>query len=74
MAIKTFNIDESVYKQLSAYCKKNGVSMSRMVENFLRNEVSRLKLKLNSSDKKLVSEKNNHFSQETNHHSFSKYC
>ncbi len=40
--LKTFNVDAGVYEKYSKHCKKNGVSMSRQVENFLRNEVEKL--------------------------------
>ena len=42
MALKTFNIDEKTYKSYSKHCKKNGVSMSKQVENFIRDEIGRL--------------------------------
>ncbi|MEK6908658.1 MAG: DUF6364 family protein [Nanoarchaeota archaeon] len=68
MSIKTFNIEEEVYKQFSAYCKKNGISMSKRVENFLKEEVS----KINNKNFKKITEK----VETVKHiqHSFSKYC
>ncbi len=39
MAIKTFNIEEDVYKQFSGYCKGNGISMSKQVEIFMRSMI-----------------------------------
>jgi hypothetical protein len=39
MAIKTFNIEEDVYKQFSGYCKGNGISMSKQVELFMRSMI-----------------------------------
>ncbi|MBS3065676.1 hypothetical protein J4229_01380 [Candidatus Pacearchaeota archaeon] len=42
MALKTFNINESVYKSYSKHCKKNGVSMSKQVENFLIGEIEKI--------------------------------
>ncbi|MEK6894520.1 MAG: hypothetical protein AABX10_03585 [Nanoarchaeota archaeon] len=66
MSIKTFNIDEEVYKQFSAHCKKNGVSMSKRVENFIRGEISKIKgkteIKIETADKR------------PSVHTFSKYC
>lgn len=65
MVIKTFNIDEEVYKQFSAHCKKHGVSMSKRVENFIRSEIIKIKkpeVKTENVDKKNVV------------HTFSKYC
>ncbi len=66
MSIKTFNIDEEVYKQFSAHCKKHGVSMSKRVENFIRSEV--IKLKVKPEVKTEVADKKNVV------HTFSKYC
>jgi len=68
--IKTFNVDEEVYKQFSAHCKKNGISMSKKIENFIRDEIVKLKVKPSSAGKKIV-EKNNLSAM---HHTFSKYC
>lgn len=42
MALKTFNIDESVYKSYSKHCKNRGISMSKQVENFLRAEIIKI--------------------------------
>ena len=67
MAIKTFNIDEEVYNQFSKYCKKNGISMSKRIENFIRGEIS--KLKSNPIENKL-----NETLFQKKDHSFSKYC
>ena len=36
MALKTFNIEESVYKRFSGYCKENGISMSKQVQLFMQ--------------------------------------
>jgi hypothetical protein len=35
MALKTFNVQEDVYKRFSGYCKENGINMSRQVELFM---------------------------------------
>ena len=40
MAIKTFNIDEKVYKKFSEFCKNKGISMSKQVETFIRAQMS----------------------------------
>ena len=42
MALKTFNIDEEVYKSYSKKCKSKGMSMSKQIENFLRSEIGKL--------------------------------
>lgn len=71
MALKTFNLDEEVYKEFSKYCKKEGISMSRKVENFLRDELERLKGKGAKKSEAVKSIKEALKSEE---HSFSKYC
>lgn len=35
MALKTFNLNEEVYKKFSEFCKENGISMSKQVEIFI---------------------------------------
>ena len=35
MVLKTFNVEESVYKKFSEFCKGHGVSMSKQVEMFI---------------------------------------
>lgn len=39
MALKTFNINESVYERFSRFCKGNGISMSKQVEIFMASQV-----------------------------------
>ena len=43
MALKTFNIDGETYKEFSKHCKKNGISMSRKIENFIKEELEHIK-------------------------------
>lgn len=43
MAIKTFNVDDVLYKEYSEHCKKQGISMSKKVENFIREEMDKIK-------------------------------
>jgi hypothetical protein len=43
MALKTFNIEDEIYKTYSKHCKTRGISMSHQVENFLRDEVLKIK-------------------------------
>jgi hypothetical protein len=43
MALKTFNVNEETYKKFSEHCKKEGISMSKKVENFLRQELEKIK-------------------------------
>ena len=68
MAIKTFNVDEETYRQFANYCKKQGVSMSKRVENFIKEELTRIKDK---NPKKMVDKKG---LPHQALHSFSKYC
>ena len=39
MALKTFNVQEEVYKKFSNFCKGHGVSMSKQVEMFMESMV-----------------------------------
>lgn len=43
MALKTFNLDEEVYKEFSKHCKSQGISMSKKVENFIKQELEKIK-------------------------------
>jgi len=36
MVVKSFNIEEHVYKKFSDFCKGQGLSMSKQVEFFMR--------------------------------------
>ncbi len=42
MALKTFNIDEEAYRRFSEYCKKQGISMSKKIENFIKQEIEKI--------------------------------
>ncbi|MBU0467036.1 MAG: hypothetical protein KKF39_05205 [Nanoarchaeota archaeon] len=42
MALKTFNLDEETYKEFSKHCKSNGISMSKKVENFIKQELEKI--------------------------------
>ena len=35
MELKTFNVQEAVYKKFSGFCKEHGISMSRQIELFM---------------------------------------
>lgn len=35
MVLKTFNVQEAVYRRFSDFCKGHGVSMSKQVEMFM---------------------------------------
>ncbi|MFH1802219.1 MAG: hypothetical protein ABH864_02085 [archaeon] len=40
--LKTFNLEEEVYKQFSEHCKGQGISMSKKIENFLKEELEKI--------------------------------
>ena len=40
MVLKTFNIDEGVYKKFSEFCKENGISMSKQVNFFIESQMA----------------------------------
>jgi len=76
MALKTFNIDDQIYKEFSQYCKKNGISMSKKVENFFKEELMNIKLSTKAytkeSDRNELKENLQQDSQKE--HPLSKYC
>ena len=39
MAVKTFNVDENIYKKFLEFCRVNGISMSKQIEIFMRSRV-----------------------------------
>jgi len=77
MSLKTFNIDEKSYKQYSEYCKKQGISMSRRVEVFIKKELEKINdHHIPIKEAKNKAQKNTITQNETpaEHHSFAKYC
>jgi len=36
MTLKTFNLEQAVYKQFSNYCKELGISMSKQINLFMK--------------------------------------
>lgn len=73
MALKTFNVDEEVYKRFSTYCKANGISMSKQVERFMRDELERLTAAKKRS--KTRTEENTHSHVPTaDDHAMKKFC
>lgn len=70
MALKTFNLDRALYKEFSEYCKKHGISMSKRIENFIREEVESIKAGGKLQVKRFV--KKIHF--ESDEHPIGKYC
>jgi hypothetical protein len=51
MALKTFNVDRELYDEFSKHCRENGISMSKKISNFIREELERLKPRKVSSTK-----------------------
>jgi len=39
MVIKTFNLEEDVYKKFSDFCKENGLSMSKQINIFIKSQI-----------------------------------
>ncbi len=39
MVLKTFNVQEGVYKKFSGFCKSHGISMSKQVEIFMESMI-----------------------------------
>ena len=40
MVLKTFNLEENVYKKFSEFCKANGISMSKQINIFINAQVA----------------------------------
>ncbi len=40
MALKTFNIEEAIYKRFSKFCKEHGISMSKQVQFFMESQMA----------------------------------
>ncbi len=66
--LKTFNLDEKLYREFSEYCKENGISMSKRIENFIREELLRLKGEIKIIEERIVTK------GKEIEHSFQKYC
>lgn len=39
MVIKTFNLEEDVYKKFADFCKEHGLSMSKQVNIFIKAQI-----------------------------------
>jgi antitoxin component of RelBE/YafQ-DinJ toxin-antitoxin module len=39
MVIKTFNLEEDVYKQFADFCKAHGLSMSKQINIFIKSQI-----------------------------------
>jgi hypothetical protein len=66
MALKTFNLDDATHKKYAEHCKREGISMSKKVENFIKKELELLEnpipKKISPIQKKLLEQ------------TFKKYC
>lgn len=75
MALKTFNIDAEIYKEFSKHCKKEGLSMSKKIENFIRSEMDAAKSDVRAAIRKIERRHNlTKQSKQPKEHSFMKYC
>jgi len=73
MGLKTFNIDDKAYKQYSDYCKKQGISMSKRIDVFIKRELDKIKdHHIPIKEKEIHKETKSETPSE--HHSFAKYC
>lgn len=73
MALKTFNLNGEIYKEFSEYCKKQGISMSKKIENFIREELEHVKSGGRVNVKRFTKMLEKHEMDEKEH-SFKKYC
>jgi antitoxin component of RelBE/YafQ-DinJ toxin-antitoxin module len=39
MVLKTFNLDDEVYRRFSEFCRENGISMSKQVNIFIQAQI-----------------------------------
>ena len=39
MVLKTFNLDEAVYKKFSEFCRQHGLSMSKQINIFIESQI-----------------------------------
>jgi hypothetical protein len=75
MALKTFNIDDEIYKRYSKSCKQKGMSMSKQIENFIKNEIEKI-VKVDSKediDVKKIEKDMKNFDKSLEH-PLKKYC
>ena len=71
-ALKTFNLDEETYKEFSSHCKSKGFSMSKKVDNFIREELERMEKPV--YHKKITKVVREEESLEEKEHRMGKYC
>ena len=64
---------QTIYGEYSKFCRKEGISMSKRIENFIKKEMERIKTNLVSKEiLKTVSKETKEI--DVSSHSFSKYC
>jgi len=39
MVLKTFNLNEEIYRKFSEFCKENGISMSKQINLFIEAQI-----------------------------------
>ena len=39
MVLKTFNLDEKVYRKFAEFCKQHGLSMSKQINIFIESQI-----------------------------------
>ena len=78
--LKTFNLNSDNYEKFSLYCRNEGISMSKKVDNFIQSELEKLGLHL-EIDKEINVRRNGGDVKTTefskmggSEHSFKKYC
>ena len=75
MALKTFNLNEEIYKKFSEHCKRHGISMSKRIENFIKNELEKLRINIGIEKVEKVEKAERKVNEVKGaEHSFKKYC
>ena len=74
MALKTFNIEPIIYEEFSQFCKKEGISMSKKVENFIKSEIEKIKLQNEKDKSPKLRSLSNHIEPNNLEHPLKKYC
>ena len=74
MALKTFNVDAEVYAEFSKYCKKHGISMSKKVEKFIRNEMDNVRSDVKTAVEKVQEIEDKFERERKDEHPLMKYC
>ena len=74
--LRTFNLDGKLYEEFSRYCKEFGISMSKRVESFIKQELDKIRvlstrMAANSHGVMQTGKKSENSEKE---HSFKKYC